>query len=260
MPNNEGAVLTFDNEGAVLTPDNDSNSTVLNPPPLDMIVCINKPKGWTSFDVVAKMRGILRSKTGIKKIKVGHAGTLDPMATGVLPVFIGKATKQIPLLENHDKEYIADFQLGVTSNTQDVTGEVVFKSERAVSEKEILDLLPQFTGEIEQIPPMFSAVKINGQRLYALARQGKEVERKPRKVTINELKLLNFSDNKGRLEIKCSKGTYVRTLINDIGESLGVGGILTELVRTSACGYSLESCRTIEDFQGVRINGAECLD
>ncbi|MDR0919862.1 MAG: tRNA pseudouridine(55) synthase TruB [Oscillospiraceae bacterium] len=216
---------------------------------LNLVVCIDKPIDWTSFDVVAKIRGILRAKTGEKKIKVGHSGTLDPIATGVLPVFIGKATKQIPLIENHDKAYIAGFKLGISSNTQDITGEIKEVSDRIVFQEELSELLPKFTGEIEQIPPMFSAIKVNGQRLYDLARQGKEVERKSRKVNIFNLNLLSFDKNCGVLEIKCSKGTYIRTLINDLGEVLGCGAVMTSLVRTEACGFTLKDCISIGDFE-----------
>ena len=210
------------------------------------VICVNKPEGFTSFDVIAKMRGMLKIK------RLGHAGTLDPMATGVLPVFVGRATKACDILPDHDKIYRAGFRLGITTDTQDSTGTAT--SERdpsAVTEENLLDTLEKFRGEIMQIPPMYSAVSVGGKRLYDLARQGIEVEREARPVTIYRLELAEFdeAEKSGVLTVSCSKGTYIRTLINDIGEALGCGGIMTSLVRTTACGFSLDDCVTIEDLQ-----------
>lgn len=210
------------------------------------VICVNKPEGFTSFDVIAKMRGILKIK------RLGHAGTLDPMATGVLPVFVGRATKACDILPDHDKIYRAGFRLGVTTDTQDSTGAVTNERDpSAVTEEILLDTLKNFRGEIMQIPPMYSAVSVGGKRLYDLARQGIEVEREARPVTIYKLELAEFdeAEKSGVLTVSCSKGTYIRTLINDIGEALGCGGIMTSLVRTTACGFSLDDCVTIEDLQ-----------
>lgn len=219
---------------------------------LNGIICINKPQEFTSFDVIAKMRGIMRVK------RLGHAGTLDPMATGVLPVFVGRATKACDILPDRDKVYTAGFKLGLISDTQDVFGNITEKrSAEGITEDMIRDTLEKFRGDIMQIPPMYSAVMINGQRLYDLARQGIVVEREPREVTIFSLELIayNAAEKSGTLEISCSKGTYIRTLINDIGESLGCGGIMTELVRTRACGFGLEDCVTLEDLQKLANEG-----
>lgn len=219
---------------------------------LNGIICINKPKEFTSFDVIAKMRGIMRVK------RLGHAGTLDPMATGVLPVFVGRATKACDILPDRDKVYTAGFKLGLVSDTQDVFGNITEeRGAEGITEEMIRDTLQKFRGDIMQIPPMYSAVMINGQRLYDLARQGIVVEREPRAVTIFSLELLSYdeSDKSGTLEISCSKGTYIRTLINDIGEALGCGGIMTELVRTRACGFGLDDCVTLEDLQVLANEG-----
>ena len=183
--------------------------------------------------------------------RLGHAGTLDPMATGVLPVFAGRAAKACDILPDHDKAYRAGFRLGVTTDTQDSTGTVVSESDTSVSRTELLAALENFRGEIEQIPPMYSAVSVNGKRLYELARQGLDVERPARKVTVYSLELLDYDRETrcGTLEISCSKGTYIRTIISDVGNALGCGGIMTSLVRTKACGFSLEDCVTIEQLQ-----------
>ena len=177
------------------------------------IINVYKERGFTSHDVVAKLRGILHMK------KIGHTGTLDPDATGVLPVCIGKATKVCGLLTDKDKTYRAVVKLGVTTNTEDMTGEILAKHPVSVTKEQIEMAVSKFAGEIEQIPPMYSAIKINGKKLYELARQGKEVERKARKVTIYEIKVLSidFSENEFTMEVSCSKGTYIRTLCKDIG-------------------------------------------
>lgn len=210
------------------------------------IICVNKPEGFTSFDVIAKLRGILRIK------RLGHAGTLDPMATGVLPVFVGRATKACDILPDHDKIYKAGFKLGVTTDTQDSTGTVTKERDpSAVNTDKLSEVLEKFRGDIMQIPPMYSAVSVNGKRLYDLARQGIEIEREARPVTVYKLELSDYDESAhcGTLTVSCSKGTYIRTLINDIGEALGCGGIMTSLVRTKACGFSLDDCVTIEDLQ-----------
>ncbi|MCH5192461.1 MAG: tRNA pseudouridine(55) synthase TruB [Oscillospiraceae bacterium] len=218
------------------------------------IICVNKPAGFTSFDVIAKMRGILKMK------KLGHGGTLDPMAVGVLPVFAGRATKACDMLPDHDKTYEAGFRLGAVSDTQDSTGTVTEKGNiDGIGSADILNVMEGFRGDIMQIPPMYSAVSVGGKRLYDLARQGVEVERQPRPVTIYSLELLAYDEKsgEGRLSVSCSKGTYIRTLINDIGEKLGCGGIMTSLVRTRACGFSLSDCVTLEQLQEMAASGGD---
>lgn len=214
------------------------------------IVIIDKPAGWTSMDVCAKLRGILKTK------KIGHAGTLDPMATGVLPVFVGRATRAVSFAEGGEKEYVAGLRLGRTTNTQDTEGETLTQSPVTVGQEELEAVLPRFTGEISQIPPMFSAIKINGQKLYDLARQGKEVERKARAVTIFTLEVVEqVSETDYILRIRCSKGTYVRTLCHDIGQALGCGGCMFSLRRTMAAGFTLDESVTLEQMQ----EGGEAL-
>jgi tRNA pseudouridine55 synthase len=210
------------------------------------IICVNKPEGFTSFDVIAKMRGILRVK------RLGHAGTLDPLATGVLPVFVGKATKACDIIPNHDKSYEAEFCLGIVTDTEDTSGKILSQREFCgVTEDAIEDALTGLRGDIMQTPPMYSAVTVNGQRLYDLARKGIVVEREPRHVTVYSLKLLCYDSvmGRGKLSISCSKGTYIRTIISDMGEKLGCGGAMSSLVRTSACGFELSDCVTLEDLQ-----------
>ncbi|MGN0666409.1 MAG: tRNA pseudouridine(55) synthase TruB [Huintestinicola sp.] len=223
---------------------------------LNGIICMYKPVGFTSFDVIAKMRGIMRFK------RLGHAGTLDPMAEGVLPVFCGRATKACEMLPDHDKIYEAEFRLGTVTDTQDSTGQVTSdftdtEAYRTVTAEAVGTALEAFRGDIMQVPPMYSAVSVGGKRLYELARQGKTVERQARPITIYELELLSFDETEkcGRLRISCSKGTYIRTLINDIGEKLGTGGIMTALKRTSACGFSIESCVTLDQLQLLADRG-----
>lgn len=215
------------------------------------ILCVNKPEGWTSFDVVAKVRGIAHTR------KVGHAGTLDPMATGVLPLFLGIATKACDVMPGEDKAYRTTFRLGMTTTTQDRTGEVLTQTPSAVTEEQLRAALLSFCGEIEQIPPMYSAVQVNGRRLYDLARAGREVERKPRKVTIYALSLLSFDEahQTGVLDVRCSKGTYIRTLCHDLGAALGVGATLTALERYEAGNFSLSDCYTIEELQQFEEQG-----
>lgn len=205
------------------------------------IVIIDKPSGWTSMDVCAKLRGILRTK------KVGHAGTLDPMATGVLPVFVGQATRAVSFAESGDKEYVAGLHLGLVTNTQDTQGQMLEEHPVAVTRAEVEAVLPRFTGEIMQLPPMFSAIKINGQKLYHLARQGREIQRQTRPVTIYELKVMEQSGPADYLlRIRCSKGTYVRTLCHDIGAAVGCGGCMSSLRRTMAAGFTLADSVTLD--------------
>ena len=215
------------------------------------ILCVNKPQDFTSFDVVAKLRGILQMK------RLGHGGTLDPMATGVLPVFVGNATKACDIMPDNTKSYRAGFRFGCTSDTQDVWGKIENCSDSSVSKEDILAVLPGFTGRIMQLPPMYSAVQVNGKRLYDLARQGIEVEREAREIEVDSLTLTGYDAEKreGFLEISCGKGTYIRTIINDIGERLGCGGIMTSLVRTSSCGFTLDDCYTFEQIQQARDEG-----
>lgn len=216
------------------------------------IIVIDKPAGWTSMDVCAKLRGMFHEK------RVGHAGTLDPMATGVLPVFIGRATRAVEFAADSDKEYIAGLKLGVVTNTQDTTGEILEERPANVSRERLQAALAQFTGDIEQVPPMYSAIKIGGKKLYELARKGKEVERKPRPVTIHALELLDGAPPEGAdflLRVACSKGTYVRTLCHDVGQALGCGGCMSSLRRTRAAGFTLADAVTLDAVQQVVDRG-----
>lgn len=217
----------------------------------DGIVLINKPAGFTSFDVIAKLRGILKTK------RLGHAGTLDPMAVGVLPVFVGRATLACDLLPNHDKKYIASFRLGVTTATQDSTGEITNECESHVTKAQVENALERFSGEIEQTPPMYSAIKVQGKRLYDLAREGIKVEVKSRKIVIYEIKLLEFDEKtqSGKIQVFCSKGTYIRTICHDLGKVLGVGGIMTDLCRTTAAGFELKECLSLDEIQSLCDKG-----
>lgn len=209
------------------------------------IICVNKPQQFTSFDVVAVMRRCFGTK------KVGHGGTLDPMATGVLPVFIGGATKAVDILPDTDKSYRAGFRLGFTSDTQDIWGTLSPCGGSAVSEQRLQAALSDFRGEIMQIPPMYSALKINGQKLCDLARQGIEVERAARPITISRLELTQFDGADGVIEVDCSSGTYIRTLIHDIGQALGTGAVMTSLCRTRACGFDISQCHTLEQLRAM---------
>lgn len=209
----------------------------------DGIIIIDKPAGWTSMDVCGKLRGILKTK------KVGHAGTLDPMATGVLPVFVGHATRAVSYAESGGKEYVARLRLGLVTNTQDTSGDVLEQHPVHISAQQLEAVLSRFTGEIEQVPPMYSAIKINGQKLYELARKGREIERPARRVTIHTLELLGGGDGEFLLRVRCSKGTYVRTLCHDIGQVLGCGGCMSSLRRTVAAGFTLEEAVTLDRVQ-----------
>ena len=206
------------------------------------IVIVDKPQGWTSQDVTARLRRVFNTR------RIGHGGTLDPMATGVLPVFVGRATRGVEFFEHAEKTYEAVLQLGITTDTEDVTGTVLEKRPVALTEQEFLNILPQFRGEIRQIPPMYSALKINGQKLCDLARQGKEVERKPRTITIHKLECLEFSGETARLLVHCSKGTYIRTLCKDIGEALSCGGCMASLRRVTAGEYTIEEAVPLQEL------------
>lgn len=208
------------------------------------IIIIDKPEGWTSQDVAAKLRGVFHER------RVGHGGTLDPMATGVLPIFIGRATRAVEFFESAEKEYVAGLRLGLETNTQDTTGEMVAEKPVSVTRSQVKAVLNQFLGLQQQLPPMYSAVKIGGKKLYELARQGKMVERKPREITIHDLELLEGDGAEYRFRVRCSKGTYVRTLCHDIGQALGCGGCMSSLRRTQAGCFSLGQAVTMEALLG----------
>lgn len=217
------------------------------------IISIYKERGITSFDVVAEVRRIFGTR------KAGHGGTLDPMAEGVLPVFIGDATKAADYCPDNTKQYLAGFQFGITTDTQDITGKILATSDQYVSRNKMPMIERLFTGEQMQIPPMYSAVKIDGQKLYDLARRGQTVERKPRPITIHELKIRHYEDNRGEMLVTCSKGTYIRTLINDIGDKLGVGGVMTSLVRTKSGMFTLENSYKLLELEGMSEQELEAV-
>ena len=206
------------------------------------IVIIDKPAGWTSQDVVSKLRGVLRTR------RIGHGGTLDPMATGVLPVFVGRATRGVEFFEHAEKTYEATLRLGLTTDTEDISGTVLEENEVSISEADFLGVLPQFRGKIQQIPPMYSALKVNGQKLYDLARKGKEVERQPREIEIFKLECLEFNGKEARLRVACSKGTYIRTLCKDIGQALGCGGCMAALRRVTAGEYTIDQAVALDEL------------
>ena len=214
------------------------------------IILVDKPQGWTSHDVVAKLRGIYQQR------RIGHSGTLDPMATGVLAVFLGRGTRAVELCENEEKEYVAELLLGTVTNTQDITGEVLEQCPVEVSRQQLEAVLEQFLGPQQQIPPMYSAVKIGGKKLYELARKGQSVERKPRSIVIHELELCDFDGKTARIRVVCSKGTYIRTLCHDIGAALGTGGCLSSLRRTRAGRFAIDDCVTMEQIQQARDQNA----
>ena len=196
------------------------------------IVIVDKPQGWTSQDVTARLRRVFNTR------RIGHGGTLDPMATGVLPVFVGRATRGVEFFEHAEKVYETVLRLGITTDTEDITGTVLTEQDAFVTGSMVEEVLTQFRGEIMQVPPMYSALKVNGQKLYDLARKGKEVERQPRPITIHELTLLGMEADGIRLRVHCSKGTYIRTLCKDIGEALGCGGCMAALRRVEAGEYT----------------------
>lgn len=216
---------------------------------MDGLINIYKEKGFTSHDVVAKMRGILRMK------KIGHTGTLDPDATGVLPVCVGKGTRLCSLLENHDKTYRAVLLLGMETDTQDVTGQILAEKPVCVTEEQVLEVFPAFWGKIMQIPPMYSALKVNGKKLYEYAREGKVIEREARPVEIYELTVEKIELPRITMTVSCSKGTYIRTLCHDIGQALGCGGCMESLVRTRVGDFHLEQAITLKELEEKRDAG-----
>lgn len=212
------------------------------------IIGIDKPYRWTSFDAVKRIRGAVQRRLGLKKFKVGHAGTLDPLATGVLIVCTGKATKLIDQLQNGVKEYVAELTLGATTPSYDLETEVdrTFPWEHIT--RELIDeTLPRFVGEVMQVPPIYSAVKVDGKRAYNLARKGKEVELKAKPLRIDEIEVLAFEENKLTVRVVCSKGTYIRALARDIGEALGSGAHLTALRRTRVGDVNIDRCMGIQE-------------
>lgn len=217
------------------------------------LINVYKEAGYTSSDVVARLRGILKMK------KIGHTGTLDPDAVGVLVVCVGNGTKLCDMLTDHDKEYIAVCRLGVTTDTQDMSGRIISENEVNVSSAKLHETVKKFVGEYDQIPPMYSAIKINGKKLYELARQGKEVERKPRRINISAITILDESHLEDEhiftMEVKCSKGTYIRTLCNDIGQALGCGAAMEHLTRTAVGSFHLETAHTLDQIEELRDQG-----
>lgn len=206
------------------------------------IVIVDKPQGWTSQDVTARLRRVFNTR------RIGHGGTLDPMATGVLPVFVGRATRGVEFFEHAEKTYETVLRLGLTTDTEDISGTVLSQSENIPTQESVEGILPQFRGEIMQVPPMYSALKVNGQKLCDLARKGREVERQPRPITIHELTFLGMAGSDVRLRVRCSKGTYIRTLCKDIGERLGCGGCMAQLRRISAGEYTIEEAVPLQEL------------
>ena len=211
------------------------------------ILPVKKPEGWTSFDVIAKLRGVLRIK------RLGHSGTLDPMATGVLPVFVGRATKACDIIPDKRKVYTAGFQLGVSTDTLDSTGKTLKTSDKAVTRADLECAKSSFVGDIMQVPPMYSAIKVNGKKLYELARAGKEIEREPRAVHIDSIDIIEYDEasRRGVMKVDCEKGTYIRSVISDIGEKLGCGGMMTSLERSYSGGVDIKDCYTIEEIAEI---------
>ncbi len=206
------------------------------------IVIVDKPQEWTSQDVTARLRRVFQTR------RIGHGGTLDPMATGVLPVFVGRATRGVEFFEHAGKAYEAVLRLGVTTDTEDIFGTVLETREVSLSEEEFLRILPRFRGKIQQVPPMYSALKVNGQKLCDLARKGREVERQPRDIEIFQLDCLEFTGQTARLRVRCSKGTYIRTLCKDIGEALGCGGCMEALRRIQAGEYTIDEAVPLQEL------------
>ncbi len=215
------------------------------------IILLDKPKDITSFGAVARVRRICSEK------KCGHTGTLDPMATGVLTIMLGGATRFCELLPSHDKAYIATFRLGTVTDTLDITGKVLETREVNVTAEQVREKIKDFIGDISQLPPMYSAVSVNGQRLYDLARQGIEVERKAREVTVFSIEILSENEQAGeyQISVECSSGTYIRTLIADLGEALGCGAVMTDLRRTKANGFEISQAVTLEELSAAAENG-----
>ena len=217
------------------------------------ILLVDKPQDWTSHDVVAKLRGVFGER------RIGHSGTLDPLATGLLVVFLGRATKAVEFSEAAEKEYVAHLRLGLETDTQDITGTVLRTSSEVPDRSALEAVLPQFRGEICQLPPMYSAIKVNGKKLYEIARKGGEVERQSRQITIHELTLLGEENGDYLLRVRCSKGTYIRTLCHDIGQALGCGGVMTALRRTRIGGYDVRDAYTMEALTEMDRTSAESL-
>lgn len=218
------------------------------------ILLIDKPADWTSNDVVVKLKGVLHER------RIGHSGTLDPMATGLLVVFVGRATRAVEFAEAHDKRYVAGLRLGVVTDTQDISGTVLERRDADVSKAELRSTLARFIGEQEQVPPMYSAIKVNGRRLYDIARSGGEVERKERKINIGRIDIIGRENGDYLLDVACSKGTYIRALCNDIGAALGCGGCMSSLRRVAAGEFSVDSAHTLEEVIGAAEKGeAESL-
>lgn len=215
------------------------------------VIILDKPAEFTSFDALAVMRGITKQR------KIGHCGTLDPNATGVLPILLGVATKAQDIIPNHNKEYVADLRFGIVTDTLDIWGKVLGIMPSNIDLSQLQAVLPQFRGDIMQTPPMYSAIQINGKRLYDLARKGIEVERDSRQVTVYKLDLIDFNkqEQTAKICVACSRGTYIRSLIDDIGRTLGVGAIMTSLRRTCACGYNEGDALTLAQFQWLADNG-----
>lgn len=223
------------------------------------IFAVDKPYGWTSFDVVKRLRGAMQRRLNVRKFKVGHAGTLDPLATGVLIVCTGRATRRIDALQAGEKEYVAEMQFGATTPSYDLETKVdrTFPADH-ITRDAILEILPRFTGSILQTPPVYSAVKIDGKRAYKYARKGQEVELKPKELVIRELELMDYDNESKRatLRIVCSKGTYIRALTRDIGDALGSGAHLTALRRTRVGSLGIADCRSVDEALGY-IDSAE---
>ena len=213
------------------------------------ILLIDKQPDWTSNDVVAKLKGILHQR------RIGHSGTLDPMATGLLVVFVGRATRAVEFAEGHDKRYLAGLRLGITTDTQDITGTVLEEKSVSVSMEELDQALALFRGEIQQVPPMYSAIKHQGRRLYDIARKGGQVERAPRTITIHDLRVTGGQGGDWLLDVSCSKGTYVRTLCHDLGQTLGCGGCMSSLRRVQAGQFSVDQAVTLEQVQIMADEG-----
>lgn len=211
------------------------------------IILVDKPQDWTSHDVVAKLRGVLHER------RIGHSGTLDPLATGLLVVFVGRATRAVEFAEADSKEYLAGLRLGVSTDTQDITGNVIAKCDALPDEAAVRETLCRFIGDIEQIPPMYSAIKIGGKKLYELARRGESVERTPRKITVSSIDIVDKDGTDYILNISCSKGTYVRTLCNDIGDALGCGACMSSLRRTRAGAFSVDEAHSLEDIEAAAL-------
>jgi len=214
------------------------------------VISIRKEKGWTSFDVVAKLRGILKQK------KIGHTGTLDPDAEGVLLVCLGKATKLCDILPDKDKEYEATLLLGVDTDTEDISGKVLNTKDVISTKEEVEKMIMSFLGESMQIPPMYSAIKVNGKKLYELAREGKVIEREPRKIIIYRIEIISIELPRVVFKVECSKGTYIRSLCRDIGNALGCGGCMEHLLRSRACGFDLSTALSLEEVEEARDNGS----